>query len=451
MQDNMTEEIVNKRRALLVGVNIAGDRDFDKSFAELGSLAEANYYEVAASAFQNAQKVNKALYIGSGKADEIKEIIKNENIDIVIFNNELSPIQFKNLEEKFGKEVIDRTGLILQIFSDRAKTREAKLQVDVARLEYMLPRLSHMHSDLGRQGGGSGLSNKGSGEKRIELDRRRIEEKLDMLKKELDKLSNIRTTQRKKRAKSNIPRVALAGYTNAGKSTVLNEIIKTYNSKIINDDLDETNDNQNEIINEDNKLKTVFEKDMLFATLETATRLIDLDNNKTFFLSDTVGFIRQLPHNLIKAFRSTLEEIKEADLIVEVVDYSDPDYINHIEVTDKTLKEIGASDIPVLYVYNKSDKCEGEYPIAFNDKAYISAKETDSIKVLVDEISKRIFASHKKCVMHIPYSDGSVVSYLNDTATVYNMAYDETGTILNLELNEADYNKYKKYIMDEGE
>lgn len=448
MQDEMNADIVSKKRALLVGVNVNNDRDFDKSFEELKALAKANYYEVIDMTSQNIDKVNKALYIGTGKAEEIANLVKTEDIDIVIFNNELSPMQFKNLEEKLHKEVIDRTGLILQIFSDRAKTKEAKLQVSVARLEYMLPRLSHMHSDLGRQGGGAGVSNKGSGEKKIELDRRRIESELEQLKKELEKLSLVRKTQRKKREKSGIKRVALAGYTNAGKSTILNEIIKGYDTTVINDDErdNEINKNAN---GEDNKLKTVFEKDMLFATLETATRNISLDNNKNFFLSDTVGFIRQLPHNLVKAFRSTLEEIEEADLIVEVIDYSDEDYENHMKVTEKTLKEIGVNDIPILYVFNKSDKANvSNYPLAVDDKIYISAKEKDSIKLLIDEISKIIYQSHVRCKMHIPYTDGSVSSYLNDNATIYETTYDETGTIFDLEVSDIDYGKYNKYIIE---
>ena len=351
-------------------------------------------------------------------------------------------MQFKNLEQSLKKEVIDRTGLILQIFSDRAKTREAKLQVSVARLEYMLPRLSHMHSDLGRQGGGAGLSNKGAGEKRIELDRRRIEKELDTLKNELEKLSQVRETQRKRRNKSNLKKVALAGYTNAGKSTVLNEIIKNYHTDIVEEEqMDESS-----VENDNSKLKTVFEKDMLFATLETATRNITLDNNKNFLISDTVGFIRQLPHNLVKAFRSTLEEIKEADLILEIIDYSDEDYKNQMEVTEKTLKDIGVKDIPVIYVYNKVDKTnEKSYPLAKENSIYISAKEKESINLLIDEISKHIFSSFVKCKMHIPFSDGSVVSYLNDNATIYKTEYDENGTIFELELSDVDYSRYKKY------
>lgn len=443
MQDYMDKENqIEKRRALLVGVNVNGNKDFEKSFEELSDLAEANYLEVAYKVVQNIPRVNKAIYLGTGKLEELKEIIVQNDIDIVIFNNELSPMQFKNLEQSLKKEVIDRTGLILQIFSDRAKTREAKLQVSVARLEYMLPRLSHMHSDLGRQGGGAGLSNKGAGEKRIELDRRRIEKELDTLKNELEKLSQVRETQRKRRNKSNLKKVALAGYTNAGKSTVLNEIIKNYHTDIVEEEqMDESS-----VENDNSKLKTVFEKDMLFATLETATRNITLDNNKNFLISDTVGFIRQLPHNLVKAFRSTLEEIKEADLILEIIDYSDEDYKNQMEVTEKTLKDIGVKDIPVIYVYNKVDKTnEKSYPLAKENSIYISAKEKESINLLIDEISKHIFSSFVKCKMHIPFSDGSVVSYLNDNATIYKTEYDENGTIFELELSDVDYSRYKKY------
>lgn len=275
--------------------------------------------------------------MGSGKIDELKNLVEENNADIVIFNNELSASQVKNIEEEINCNVIDRTALILDIFANRAKTRESKLQVEVAKLQYELPRLVGSNEDLGRQSGGVGTKNRGAGETKLELDRRRIEDKIANLNKELEVLKNQREVQKSKRKKSNIPNVALVGYTNAGKSSVMNALVE----KFIND--------------EDKK---VFEKNMLFATLETYVRNIKLDNNKSFLLSDTVGFVGDLPHSLVKAFRSTLEEVCDADLLLHVIDISNPNYENHINVTNETLNQIGADNIPVIYVYNKVDLME---------------------------------------------------------------------------------------------
>ena len=331
-----------KEKAIIVGVNIDyGDR-FIKLMDELENLALACDIEVIGREAQNLVEVNNSLYIGKGKAEEIARKVEALNVDMVIFNNELSGTQMRNLSKIINCEILDRTALILEIFSRRARTKEAKLQVEVARLEYMMPRLVGMHAALGRQGGGSGFFNKGSGEKKIELDRRRIEEKLTDLRRELNELSIDREVQRKKREESDIPLVSLVGYTNAGKSTLMNYMI----DRFVKDEE-----------------KKVFEEDMLFATLETSVRKIELDDNRKFLLSDTVGFISELPHDLVKAFRSTLEEIKNADLLLEVIDYSDPDFAEHIEVTKETLEKIGASDIPIIYVYNKSELMLDKLPL----------------------------------------------------------------------------------------
>ena len=235
---------------------------------------------------------------------------------MVVFDNGLSPIQLRNLSRDLDCPVMDRTTLILEIFSARAKTREAKLQVEVARLQYMLPRLVGLHDALSRQGGASGaMSNKGAGEKKLELDRRRLEQRLTTMRRELEKISGERETQRKKRAASGIPRVALVGYTNAGKSTVMNAMLSAY-------------DGEGE--------KMVYEEDMLFATLDTTVRRITPPDQNDFLLSDTVGYISNRPHSLVKAFRSTLEEVREADLLIQVIDYSDENYTEHIRVTEET-------------------------------------------------------------------------------------------------------------------
>lgn len=417
-----------KEKAIIVGVNIDyGDR-FIKLMDELENLALACNIEVIGREAQNLVEVNNSLYIGKGKAEEIARKVEALNVDMVIFNNELSGTQMRNLSKIINCEILDRTALILEIFSRRARTKEAKLQVEVARLEYMMPRLVGMHAALGRQGGGSGFFNKGSGEKKIELDRRRIEEKLTDLRRELNELSIDREVQRKKREESDIPLVSLVGYTNAGKSTLMNYMI----DRFVKDEE-----------------KKVFEEDMLFATLETSVRKIELDDNRKFLLSDTVGFISELPHDLVKAFRSTLEEIKNADLLLEVIDYSDPDFAEHIEVTKETLEKIGASDIPIIYVYNKSELMLDKLPLIDENEIYLSIREKRGMNELIDMIIENIFSDYKKCKMLIPFEHGSVVSYLNEHATVLSTDYEERGTLLQVECNEAQYNKYKEYIIED--
>lgn len=338
-------------KALLVAVNVNNQKYFLNSVEELRNLTYACNMDVLDVVVQNLENVNNATYIGTGKVKEIKEQAKDLKADLIIFNNELSPSQLRNLQKDLSLPILDRTGLILQIFSKRAQTKEAKLQVEVAKLQYMLPRLVGLHSSLGRQGSGAGLSNKGSGEKKLELDRRRIEDKITELNKELKNIESERDVQRKQRKKKGIPLVSLAGYTNAGKSTLMNALVDIYKN-------DES--------------KKVEEKNMLFATLDTSVRNITLPDKKEFLLSDTVGFISELPHSLVKAFRSTLEEIKQADLILEVVDFADENYKQHIEVTNKTLKELGADKIPLVYVYNKSDLVLEKLPKIEENAIYMS-------------------------------------------------------------------------------
>ena len=340
-------------KVLLVGVDTGTEEDFAYSMDELKSLAEACNKQVVGVITQRMDTINKAFYIGSGKVLEVKELAAECEAEEVIFDNTLSPSQMRNLGRELSLPVLDRTNLILDIFALRAKTREAKLQVETARLQYMLPRLVGIHEALSRQGGASGsMSSKGAGEKMLELDRRKIEHRISEFKKELEDIAANRMTQRKKRSSSRIPQVALVGYTNAGKSTIMNHMVSRYGC---------------------NTRKTVLEKDMLFATLETSVRAIETGDNKSFFLVDTVGFIHKLPHSLIKAFQSTLEEVKYADLLVQVVDFSDEHYNQHMEVTAQTLKELGAGDIPQIIVYNKADKRQMEnLPKVVCDKMYIS-------------------------------------------------------------------------------
>ena len=416
-----------KERALLVGVNINDDEYFFKEVNELRELAKACNMEPVELVVQNLSSINSAFYVGVGKLDEIKDKIKELDIDIVIFNNELTPSQLKNIEQKLDIAVLDKTALILEIFNIRAKTKEAKLQVEVARLKYMLPRLVGLHKALGRQGGGSGVSNKGSGEKKIELDRRIIEARISKLNKELEQISKTRETQSKQREKSSIPLVSMVGYTNAGKSTLLNDFV--------------------ELSGEDED-KKVFEEDMLFATLETSVRKIKLKDNKEFLLSDTVGFIKSLPHELIKAFRSTLEEVKHADLLLHVIDFSDDDYEENIRVTENTLKIIGAQDIPVIYVYNKSELKKEKFPVVSDNSIYISAKNKIGIYELLELINKSIFKGYKRCCMLIPYDKGNILSFFNEMYNIKNTDYLEEGTKIEFDCSLKDYDKYKEYLIE---
>ncbi|MGN7891056.1 GTPase HflX [Bacillus sp. 22475] len=418
------EEVL--QRAVLVGVNVGNEDDFAYSMEELTNLAEACNVEVIGQVTQNLQRVNPSHYIGKGKIEEVAAYVQEIDANMVIFNDELSPSQIRNLEEDLDCKVIDRTILILDIFAQRAKTKEAQLQVEVAHLQYMMPRLIGLRESLGRQSGGVGTKNKGVGEKKLELDRRKIEEQISVLNKDLEALVAQRQTQRKQRKKNEIPVVALVGYTNAGKSTTMNAMLEIYNGT---------------------EEKQVFEKDMLFATLETSVRNIDLPDNKSFLLTDTVGFVSKLPHHLVKAFRSTLEEVAEADLLIHVVDYANPNYEQLIDITNETLKKIGVENIPTIYAYNKSDMVDVEIPKVQEDRVYLSAKKHVGIEELVEMIRSHIYKEYTKCEMLIPYDQGQVVSYFNNHAHVLSTSYENEGTKLEIECKTSDYEKYKHFAI----
>lgn len=413
-------------RAILIGINVGGS-DFSRSIAELKSLTEACDIDPVFTLTQNLEKHNTATYLGSGKLPEVSQLLAQCDCSLIIVNDELSPSQIRNLEEELDCKVIDRTMLILEIFARRAKTREAKLQVETAHLQYMLPRLVGSKLSLEQQTGGVGTTNRGSGEKQLELNRRQIQDRIARLRAELSEAVANRETQRRLRKKSGVPVVSLVGYTNAGKSTVMNSLLE---------------------LTEQPAEKQVFEKDMLFATLETSVRSIVLDDNKQFLLSDTVGFIDRLPHNLVKAFRSTLEEALDADLIIVVVDCSEPDYTRHIEVTNETLNEIGIEGIPIIYAYNKIDKLDIKPNIDRENAVFISAKKKDGIDDLLSMIKKHIFANYVRCQMLIPYKDSSVVSYLSQNANIISTEYENDGTKLELELKSADFSRYKGYVIE---
>ncbi|MCR5671291.1 MAG: GTPase HflX [Butyrivibrio sp.] len=426
--------------AILVGLNTDSDEEaFERSMNELKELTKALDLTVAAVMTQNLDSPDRSTYIGSGKVIELAASLDVFEADIIIFNDTLSPMQIRNLEKATDTEVMDRTGLILQIFAKRARTREARLQVEYAQLKYMLPRLAHMKTSLSRQGGGSGrLSNKGSGEKQLELDRRRIEHRMSELKRELDNVERERSTQRVKRLSSSIPKISLVGYTNAGKSTIMNNMLRLYGGESYEE-------------------KTVLEKDMLFATLDTSVRKIAAPGHRPFVLTDTVGFISELPTTLVKAFKSTLEEANYADMIFEVIDFSDPEYRFHMEVTQKTLAEIGAGHVPVIYVFNKSDivrdeQMKGpqlpiEVPRAIDDRIYICAKEDDSLDALISLMEKKLDEGEALCDMLLPYSEGALLSSFSERGIIKNTEYLPEGIQISVSLNSVDLARYKNYLI----
>ncbi len=423
-------------KALIVGMNITtntngnkGRESFRLAMDEMVSLVQACDMEPVGRIEQNMESANTATYIGAGKVGEVREMARALEADIVVFDNGLSPIQLRNLSRELECPVMDRTTLILEIFSARARTREARLQVEVARLQYMLPRLVGLHDALSRQGGASGaMSNKGAGEKKLELDRRKLEQRLTSMRRELEGIADERETQRKKRAESGIPRVALVGYTNAGKSTIMNAMLEACAG---------------------DEEKKVYEEDMLFATLDTTVRRIAPSDQNAFLLSDTVGFISNLPHNLVKAFRSTLEEVREADLLIQVVDYSDENYMEHVKVTEDTLKELDAAQIPMIYVYNKADLCGmGTFAtVQGNDKLYMSAKSRNGIDTLLRLIMGKLSERYRDCEFIIPYKRGDIVSYLNDNAVVHRTEYREDGVYMDTNVSRIDAARYQEFMV----
>lgn len=421
------EEIVTTK-VLLVGVDTGEEQDFAHSMEELKSLAEAAYKEVVGVIVQKMDAVNKALYIGTGKVAEVKSYAAAMGAEEVVFDNALNPSQIRNLGNELDLPVLDRTNLILDIFALRAKTKEAKLQVETARLQYMLPRLIGMRDNLSRQGGtGGSMSNKGAGETKLELDRRKIEHRISELKKELEEVSNNRDTMRKRRDRSGIPQVALVGYTNAGKSTIMNQLVSAYGT---------------------NKEKTVLEKDMLFATLDTNIRNIETGDKKPFYLADTVGFIHKLPHGLVKAFRSTLDEVRYADLLVQVVDFSDEHYKQHMEVTAETLAELGAGDIPQIIVYNKADKCDmREIPKVVDHTIYMAAGKQIGLEELVALIKSVVYGDYIEAEFMIPYQRGDIYSYFCEHSTVAEQEHLPEGTRIKTHCSRKDAEKYADYVI----
>ena len=422
----MEEQEIIYKKVILVGLDTGEEEDFDHSMEELQELAKAAYKQVVGILVQKKKDLDKALYIGTGKVQELKEFIPMVEAEEIIFDNTLSPSQIRNLGHELELPIIDRTNLILDIFAIRAKTREAKLQVETARLQYMLPRLVGMRENLSRQGGtGGSMSNKGAGETKLELDRRKIEHRIHVLKKELEDVARTRDTMRKKRNRSKMPQVALVGYTNAGKSTIMNRLVERFDG---------------------NEEKTVFEKDMLFATLETNVRTIQAGDNKPFLLTDTVGFINKLPHGLVKAFHSTLEELRYADLLLHVVDFSDEHYRTQIQVTEDTLRELEIQDIPKIVVYNKVDKCDGmAIPQIKGDHIYMAAKSDVGIDELVAMIQERVYSDQVEVELLIPYHKGNLVSRFLENESVSVCEHRADGVYIKMNCSESVASKYEMY------
>lgn len=425
----MDEMELLKETAILVGVEEQNDDHFDYELEELKNLAATVGVEVVGTVMQKLERRHSTSYIGKGKIDEVRLFADETGANLIIFNDELSPSQLRNLERDLEVKIIDRTMLILDIFARRARTHEARMQVELAELQYTLPRLVGLRASLGRQGGGTGggFQNKGAGETKLELDRRKIEEQISKLRRELEVMKQQRDIQRKQRSKSGTPVVSIVGYTNAGKSTLMNQILANA---------------------EGDKAKTVFEKDMLFATLDTSVRKVAIADRKPFILTDTVGFVSKLPHHLVKAFRSTLEEAREADLLLHVVDVSNSEYRHMIEVTNETLQDVGVENVPVLYVYNKADQAEDiRYPRVQDDQIWLSAKTGEGLPELLELIEQKVYEHYVTCKILIPFDRGDLVAYLNDNTHVKTTVYEEEGTIVTAEMAERDRKKFEEFIV----
>lgn len=418
----------DEEKAILVG------SDTRESLEELKELTKACDIPVLESVYQSRNKIDAAFYIGRGKVLEIAQLRQKLRANVVIFDDELSGSQVRNLEAAIGAKVIDRTTLTLEIFARRAKSREAKIQVELAQLKYRMSRLQGLGTIMSRTGGGIGT--KGPGEKKLETDRRHIKEQIYDLNDELKKIKKIRETQREKRNKESIPKVSLVGYTNAGKSTLRNALCDVAAQK--------------EVVGKEK----VFEADMLFATLDITTRAIVLKNKGVITLTDTVGFVRKLPHDLVEAFKSTLEEVIYSDLLCHVVDTSSDTAIEQIKAVEEVLSELGASDKKTILVLNKIDKATEEQlenvkkATSEYETIEISAREGINLEELLGLIEENLPYKMKKCEYLIPYDRSDMSSFLHRNGRVLEEDYRENGTFMFVEVDEESYNKSKDYIIN---
>lgn len=426
----MLENSFNKSfNAILVAVNRNNDNyEVENSMNELESLVESANGVVVGKIIQKLDRINTSTYIGKGKVAELAEFVENHEIDAVVFDDELSGIQIRNLEDQIGTKVIDRTILIMDIFAARANSKEGRLQVELAQLQYRLPRLVGFGKSLSRLGGGIGT--RGPGEKQIETDRRHIRRRIDDLKEDLADIQKTRTLHRKKREKSGIPIVALVGYTNVGKSAIMNYMIENFGK-------------------EDKKVE---ETDMLFATLDAKHRLIEIDNNRQFILVDTVGFVSKLSHNLVDAFKGTLQEAEYADLIVKVEDISHERTDFQREILNNVLDDLKLSEKKSVFVYNKIDKIDTElkdtgiFEHNNNDKVFVSAKTGLNMDKLKDAIVQNIFDDEKELKLLLPFDKGDLASKLCDNANVLEIVYKDDGIHMIARLSKREQDLVKEYV-----
>lgn len=412
-----------QERAILVGLNAdcftQEETATEETLEELEALLETAGGFCTAKVLQNRHAPDAHSFIGEGKAQEVRMLAEATASTVVIFDNELSPGNIRALEEIIGVTVLDRSALILDIFAQRAKTREGRLQVELAQYKYLLPRLSGMGASLSRQGGGIGT--RGPGETKLESDRRHIRERINRLEEELERVRQVRGIQRERRIKNSVPVVAIVGYTNAGKSTLLNRLTGA----------------------------GIPANNRLFDTLDTTSRQLTVSDNLDVILSDTVGFIAKLPHHLVNAFRATLEELEYADLLLHVIDASDPNREEHIAVVDKLIAQLAKPGTPVLKCYNKSDLVSPEEIPTGEDVVSISAARGVGMEELLRKIEASLGHARHHVELCLPYSMGGQVETLHDHAQVKRVEYTEKGIELEAVLDEILYGRLRSYVTKE--
>jgi GTP-binding protein HflX len=411
------------KTALLIGIERKSHAALKYDMNEIKNLAGSLKIDVTHTLTQSIRQVTPATKIGKGKLEEAKTLHDKERFDYVIFNEELTNTQIRNIEEVLDTAILDKTLLILEIFARRAKTKEAMLQVEVAQLKYLRPRLSAMRDSFSQQQGGIGQ--RGPGEKKLELDRRKIDKEITALQKSLDHIVHVRKTNRIKRRNSPIKNVSIVGYTNAGKSTLMNVLLNHADEE---------------------SLKHVNTKDRLFETLETSTRRIKFKDKKPFTLTDTIGFISNLPHELVESFKATLEEIKEADLLLHVVDFSHPYYMEQIETTNAVLDELGASDIETIYVFNKIDLIHSVPPPNFTPSIKVSLKNEENIDELISLVHRTLFKDDRTVVFNIPQKEGDIVHMLNEFGEVLDTSYEENFVKIKARVSKPLRDRLEEYI-----
>ena len=413
-----------KERAVLAGLSAASmdehERSTDLSMDELAALVETAGGEAVAMLIQNRPTPDPRSFIGDGKVRELKELIEANECTLAVFDNELSPSQMRVLGEDLGVKVLDRSGLILDIFAQRAQTREGQLQVELAQYKYLLPRLTGMWTHLVRQtasGGSSPIGTRGPGETQLETDRRHIRRKIQKLEEELAAVRKVRSTQRRRREKNAMPVVCLVGYTNAGKSTLLNCLTGS----------------------------DIPANDRLFDTLDTTTRRLRIDETQEVLLSDTVGFIRKLPTHLIEAFKATLEELSYADVLIHVIDISNPEWEEQARVVDELVRQLGAESTPCIRVFNKCDAYIGILPHG-DDIVCMSARSGEGAAALVQKLSDMLSKGKRRVTLRIPYSMGSLIDTLNREAAVLSIEYTDEGIEAEAIVPPAVFGRVREFI-----